>query len=342
MRPVPPAETARGQLPVRRRRVGTAVLAGIALLLSGTSCTPGPTEGPAGASPMRSAAAPGGGTHLVTLPVDGRQRTYRAHVPASVAGRTGVPVVITLHGAGGTGEIMDRQSRMSEEADRGGFIAVFPDGSGRLADRLLTWNAGTCCGYSHSHAVDDVAFVAALIANLVTTSGVDPRRVYVAGFSNGAMMAHRVACELSDRIAAIAVVSGALNTLACRPTRPVAVLIIHGTADTVVPYGGGRPTRPGLPAAADTVTSRSVAEAVASWTGHNRCSPGPVESRDGPVTRTEHRSCAGGTAVELYTVDGGGHAWPGGVRIGEGDPPPSRPDATAVSSAFLRDHIRAD
>ena len=129
---------------------------------------------------------------------------------------------------------------MSAKGEAEGFIAVYPQGSGGIAGKLRTWNAGTCCGYAMQQRIDEIAFVAALLDDLQATVAIDRARVYATGISNGGMMAYEVACALADRIAAIAVVAGEMTALdRCRPSRPVPVLVIHGSADRNLPIDGG-------------------------------------------------------------------------------------------------------
>jgi polyhydroxybutyrate depolymerase len=169
---------------------------------------------------------------------------------------------------------------------------------------------------------------------LVAKYHTDPARVYVTGLSNGAMMSYRLACELADRVTAIAPVAGALNVDDCRPSRPLPVLAIHGTADEAVPYNGGPPTMriPG----AGTWQNQSVSYAVSFWIDQDGCPATPAESRDGAVVRTSYGPCADGLEVTLYTIEGGGHAWPGGVKGRDAaDEPPPTPDASSVIWDFF-------
>lgn len=269
------------------------------------------------------------GTTEHVLTVDGRERHYRAYTPAGGSGRR--PVVVFLHGGGGTGELFARVSKMNSVADEGGFVVVYPDGSGRLGDRLLTWNAGHCCAYAKDQNIDDVAFVGALIDDVTKRLGTGD--VFVTGFSNGAMMTYRLGCELADRIRAVAVVSGAMNLDSCAPARTLPVLIMHGTADTAVPYDGG-PSSSEFPTAG-TWTNRSVRYAVDFWTEHNGCTGTPTTSRDGAVERHTY-ACE--KDVVLYAIDGGGHGWPGGgkARPNAVEPAPPRPDASRVVWKFFQ------
>lgn len=300
-----------------------AVAAGMALVALLAACE----RGRADPVPTPSSGE-GAGTHELTVTVDGRDRHYRAYTPAG--GTAGRPVVILLHGGGGNGELFQRVTHLDRVADSGGFVAVYPDGSGRLGDKLLTWNAGTCCAYARERNVDDVGFVRAIVDDVTARFGTGD--VFVTGFSNGAMMAYRLGCELADRIAGIAVVSGAMNVDTCTPARRLPVLVIHGTADTAVPYDGG-PSGSEFPTAG-TWTNRSVRYAVDFWTKHNGCAPAPEETRDGGIT-TQTYSCA--EPVTVYTIDGGGHGWPGGekARPNAVEEAPPRPDASAVLWEFF-------
>ncbi|MCK9893523.1 PHB depolymerase family esterase [Frankia sp. AgB32] len=246
-----------------------------------------------------------------------------------------------LHGAGGLAAQVEQQTGLSEVADQAGFLAVYPNGGGRLGTALLTWNAGTCCGYAHQTGPDDVAFVAALLDQVARDYAVDSRRIYVTGMSNGGMMAYRLGCELADRIAAIAPVSGALDTVTCAPSQPVPVIAFHGTADQKVRYAGGDSSLAGL-RQGDERADRSVAEAMSFWTRRDGCAATPTRSQQGAVRHDVYGSCASGVAVELYSIEGAGHAWPGGTRPrNEADAPPPAPNASEVMWQFFAAHPRA-
>nr|HET7859210.1 PHB depolymerase family esterase [Caldimonas sp.] len=270
-------------------------------------------------------------------PVVGKQeRSYDVDVPAGAPPQRGWPVVVVFHGGGGNAASVRTQSRMSALGAAEGFVAVYPQGSGGIAGKLRTWNAGTCCGWAMHHEVDETAFVAALLDDLPGVVAVDPRRVYATGISNGGMVAYRVACTLAGRIAAIAAVAGEMTMAAseCRPTRPVPVLVIHGTADRNLPFEGG----PGARALA-VHEVRSVAAAIEFWRANNRCADAPVAARHGAVSRTRYLDCSEGAEVELVAIEGGGHSWPGGDRLARFlDPPSDALDASAEIWRFFARH----
>jgi polyhydroxybutyrate depolymerase len=237
-----------------------------------------------------------------------------------------MPVVFVLHGGGGNAEAIAETSGFSAKADAEKFIVIYPNGTGRLPNRLLTWNSGNCCGYAHENNVDDVSFIRSLIAQVQKELNVDSRRVFVTGFSNGGMMSYRLACELSDTIAAVAPVAGALNYEKCDPVRPVSVVAFHGTADEHVLYEGGEPTRR---VDRNPRVDSSVAEAISFWVNRGRCANSVRKVRRGSVIVDDYTGCIGGTGVRLYTLEGHGHAWPGGLaRAGRADPPTTAVNAT--------------
>ncbi|MFI5953703.1 alpha/beta hydrolase family esterase [Cryptosporangium sp. NPDC051539] len=295
----------------------------LVLLLGASACDR------AVATPAGPASPAVAGTETRTLRVGNLDRSYRVHAPASSAGKTGVPVVIVLHGGGGNGAQVEKQTGFSDLADRKGFIAVYPNGSGRT--KLLTWNAGACCAYARDQGIDDVGFLRALIDRF------DGSPVYVTGFSNGAMLAYVAGCELADRIVAIAPVSGAMDMPSCTPARPLSVYAIHGSADPIVPYAGGTSSsKIANPARAGS--HRSVAYAVKFWTSADRCGAASSTSR-GAITTVRYAGCADGTEVRLDTVAGGKHAWPGGQANRPGaDAPTTELDATESIWSFFATH----
>jgi polyhydroxybutyrate depolymerase len=190
-----------------------------------------------------------------------------------------------------------------------------------------TWNAGACCGYALTHKVDDVGFLRTLIDRLEHDYTVDPKRIFVTGISNGGMMSYRLACELADRIAAIAPVEGAQD-VECRPSGPVSVVIFHGTADLLVPYkGGSTPFQIG-PKRTDT----SVSSTVAFWVKQDGCSTTPKHEETSQLRIDTYSGCKDGTGVALYAIPGGHHMWPG-TRLSHNDVP-----ATDIMWSFFAAH----
>lgn len=263
---------------------------------------PGAPDGSSAACVAPAAGFPPGTTEG-TVTVAGAARTFRVHVPPSYVHGRAAPVVLMLHGGGGSAVQLETQSaKMDPIADREGFITVYPDGVGVVK----TFNAGICCGKAATDNVDDVAFVSALLDQIEAKLCTDLHRVFASGMSNGALMSHRLACELSTRIAAIAPVSGTMGIPTCAPTRPVPVFEVHGSADSNVPYAGGIGCGPSA-----GVVFTSVPDTIEGWRTRNGCSattlPG-FEQGDGKCVA--YQDCE--SPVVLCTIDGGGHSWPGG------------------------------
>lgn len=243
-----------------------------------------------------------------SIEVAGIERTYRAHLPSSVESANGLPVLIVLHGGGGNAKQFERSSGFSGFADEEGFLAVYPDGSSRRLG-LQTWNAYSCCGYAYAAGIDDVGFISVLIDHLVSDEQVDPTRIYVTGFSNGAMMTFRIACELSDKVAAAAPYAGALNTDSCSPATPVPMLIMNGDADENVPVAGGTSPNAGV-ASQDDRVDRPTAHAVDTWVAANGCVGTPMVEDTTVALTNSWTDCSAGSKVEQILIHGWTHKWP--------------------------------
>ena len=246
------------------------------------------------------------------IDVGNAKRSFVVHDPRGKG--TGAPgaLVIALHGGETNAKFMQRFSGLDETSDKYGFSVVYPDGSGRDG-RRLTWNSGDCDSYAKRNNVDDVGFIDALIEYMIERCKVDPKRVYVTGMSNGAMMAYRLGAEIPGRIAAIAAVAGTLDIDASAIETPVPILHFHGTADEYVPYGGGR----GAKSHAKDNHS-SVQATLAGWLRVNGAFATPQEKLipnahlDGTITiKYTYRTAADSENIVLYKIIGGGHTWPG-------------------------------
>jgi polyhydroxybutyrate depolymerase len=241
--------------------------------------------------------------------VGGMDRYYAIHVPTSYDRRRPTPVVLNFHGGGGSPKPQRKTSQMDPVSDRERFIAVYPQGTnkGFKLYPAYTWNAGTCCGWAQENHIDDVAYTAALLDDLSKVLNVNPKRVYATGLSNGAMMCYRLACELSDRIAAIAPVAGPMQMPKCKPSRPISIMHFHGTADRYAPMVGGKGTR-SLPGQHFT----SLDETIRFWLKFLRLEAKPRIVRKGNAIGEYYGPGKGGAEVVLWKIAGGGHNWPGG------------------------------
>lgn len=292
--------------------------------------------------PVLCTAAAGAET---SLEVDGIERRYILDLPAGTAAGPARPLLIGLHGGFGSGASMRRRFGLDRLVAREGLIAVFPDGVERH------WNDGRRGTGHRAHAddIDDVRFIRALVAVLSRRHRVDPRRIYVAGVSNGGMMALRLACDAADIVTAVAAVAASMpedQGSNCRPSQPVAVLLINGTEDPLVPFDGG-----GVGFRGKLGRVWSTPRTVKFWSRHNGCPADPkrralpnLGADDGTrVTVMAHAPCRRGGEVVLYRVTGGGHAWPGVPsrlpqrRVGRNS---NDIDATAKIRQFFRRQSR--
>jgi polyhydroxybutyrate depolymerase len=220
------------------------------------------------------------------------------------------PLLVYLHGLGGSGNEALNNPALRALAERGRMVLVAPDGTLDREGRRF-WNAGPACCNADGKAVNDVARLEALISDWLQRPEIDPTRVYIVGFSNGGFMAHRLACFMDDRLAAVVSLGGAgrAREEACAPVSPISVLEVHGDADPIVRYEGGR-----------VLGNRafdphpSAPETFRDWAERLGCVGPPVVSTadldprlPGAETRIEgHSDCPLG-AIELWTVHGGGH-----------------------------------
>ncbi len=258
------------------------------------------------------------GDHVFQIRYDGLDRRYIVHVPPPV-GTGPLPVMLALHGGGGSAAQFERDNGLNAVADRHAFLAVYPDGTGPLRSTLLTWNAGpTCCGWAEQHHVDDVGFLLAVIDDLARRTPVDRHRVWVTGHSNGAIMAYRFAAEEADVVAAIVPVSGAMSVASFHPSRPVAILDIHSVDDPRALYNGG--WGPPFPGTNSRVLHRPVMAGLAQWAASNGCAPTPDSISTTPgtgrnqgqsVTEFRYRGCRAGGEIVHLRLRGVGHGWPG-------------------------------
>ncbi len=259
-----------------------------------------PPAGPAGSTTP--------GTWTYKFEFGGTERSYVLHVPKSLDATRPVPLLMELHGGGGSGDRIDGLTGFFALADREGFVVAAPSGIGRA------WNDGREEKAGATGGADDVGFLSAVIDRVESQASIDARRVYVTGMSNGAIMSGRLACQLSDRIAAVAQVAGtaAVSVAAsCDPGRPVPILEIHGTADPLVPYGGGTVASM-LGGRGDVV---SVDGWAAAWVARNGDDATPQTTIIGSDTtvRTWHGATPRSDVV-FYRVNGAGHTWPGGSQ----------------------------
>jgi polyhydroxybutyrate depolymerase len=266
------------------------------------------------AAPAQYAAAAPPSDPQQSVSVDGMDRTYLLHVPPQHDPEKPMPLVIVLHGHGGSAGAMVGSTGFDAIADREGFVVAYLQGT-KGSDGKAGWNTGITP--DPGITVNDVKFVRKVAAHLQTKLGVDPKRIYAAGFSNGGFMSHRLAAQASDLLAAVGVVEGTVGTqqdgawLDIAPAKgPIPIAIVHGKKDTTVPYAGGT--------TANGHTFRSVADAVARWVKTNGCTGKPVKKTviAGKVLTADYNTCKAKSEVLLYTLVEGQHQWPNTTNAG--------------------------
>ncbi len=303
----------------------------------------------------------GPGDYDFSLVHDGLTRTYKVYVPSSYDKTKSMPLVIALHGGGGSGRGMIELTHFNDISEPNEFIAVYPDGYIPEGATERSWADGRGVTKADKAGIDDVGFISALIDDLSAKFNIDTRKVYSTGMSNGGMMTQTLGCKLSDKLAAIAPVAGNMAELVaptCSPARPLSVLHIHGTTDIWIPWDGGYVTLRAIRdypllgiKCGDILGTQgrviSTQVSINKWLGINGCLTSPADSTIDPVVdgtsiiKHVYGSCQNNNEVILYEVIEGGHGWPGGLRywpecaIGKTS---QDIDASAVIWEFFKKH----
>jgi len=247
----------------------------------------------------------------LTIEHDNQNRKYLLYIPEGYNKKSEWPLVINLHGRGSTNQIQLAYSNFNAVADEHKFMVAYPQGLIGTVEGITGthWNANFGTG------IDDTGFIDVMLDEIYKNYGLDLSKVYAIGMSMGGFMSYTLACDLSDRVAAIASVTGGMtaNSIAqCVPLRPVPIVQIHGTADEVVPYWGVDSLPPTVP------------DVVNFWVTNNQCSTTDVMEEDLPDTNTDDNStvslrqyntCNQKTNVLFYTINNGGHTWPGAFPV---------------------------
>jgi polyhydroxybutyrate depolymerase len=311
------------------------------LCVCGVACT----------SPSRPTTTPvlgaslGVGDHVIDVVVAGVARTYLLHVPPAVELGAAMPLLVALHGGGGSGQQLHDAVDVDEVADARGYVVAFPDGI------AANWADGRGTTDAEQQGADDVGFITTLLDDVAARVPVDSNAVYITGVSNGGMMTHRMGCALSSRLAAIAPVIASMPT-AIAPsctTTPLPVLMIQGTLDPFIPMDGGDTHHQRFPNVGDGGDVLSAADTRALWRTNNACTAettedlAPVDDNDSTrVQRIIADGCADGGAVEHVIVTDMGHTWPpfAGVALRLTGPTSTQLNATAVVFDFFASHRR--
>lgn len=238
-------------------------------------------------------------TTTVKLTSSGEERSYDLYIPKHYNRSKPASLVISLHGYSSKPSDMIYTTRWNDLADSEGFIAVYP-----LAHGSPTYWRTTGTTYASESAQMDVQFISDIITQLEKTYTIDPARIYVNGMSNGGGMTIVLACHLADRLAAVGSVAGAYSYPSdlCTPSRPIPLIAFHGTTDPTIPYAGGMAFGFNYP---------SVTQFMKNWAAANQCSENGSSLQEGEISSVSYTKCAQNADVVLYTINGGGHTWPG-------------------------------
>lgn len=264
---------------------------------------------------------------------EGIERTYVVHLPPDYNDSIPLPLIIAMHGGFGSAANLENQSQLSAKSDEANIIVVYPEGVKGGALNIRTWNAGWCCGFASSSNVNDVGFINALLDTLITDLAIDTNRIYATGMSNGGFMSYRLACELPNRIAAIAPVAASMSLTECNPTRSVPVISFHSYQDSNVPYDGGQGSGPSR-------HHNSPQDSVlTAWSNLNSCTKGKdTLTSNMDYTLLSWSNCDCNTEILQYITEDGGHSWPGGNKTQIGDPTSTVINANDKMWEFFQQH----
>ena len=268
-----------------------------------------------------------------SITYNGYDRTYLVHLPTGYSGIADLPLIIAMHGGFGNAFNMENQSQLSVKADTENFIVVYPEGIEGGILGITSWNAGWCCGYASNNNIDDVGFINTLLDTLIDQYSIDTTRIYATGMSNGGFMSYRLACELSDRFAAIAPVAASMSMVSCNPVRSVPVIDFHSYLDTHIPYDGGIGSGP------SSHYNPPQDSVLNVWAGTSNC----VNLNDTIVDNNQYTfikwtSCDCASEIHHYITQDGGHSWPGGVQSVTGDPVSSFINANDLMWDFFQQY----
>jgi polyhydroxybutyrate depolymerase len=285
------------------KRSGLLAVVAAALLLGAVASGSGAASAPATGCGGRAQ----GGT--LSLEIAGFRRVVLVHLPSGYTGASKLALVLSMHGSGSTAAQQELFTGLDATSDADNFIVAYPQGlipDGTGYDWNVPGEPLVGGRPVPANAPNDVEFLTKLVGVLEQRYCINPARVYASGFSGGARTASQLACDSSNVFAAVAAVSGLRRPTPCPTGRPVAILAFHGTADPVDPYAGhGQP-----------YWTYSVTQAAAYWAAQDGCStPATTSKPDRTVTLSDYGHCHAGVAVELYTIAGEGHEWPGGPRL---------------------------
>ena len=274
---------------MKKHKIYQIIVLTFSIFLSSASCAQT-------AAIPTATAVPSSSERKVTI--DDLERSYLLYIPPGLDSQQPVPVVFAFHGYGEKARGMQRDSGLNDVADLANYLVVYPKGV------FNSWNIGDeLPGYAVEHKIDESAYVREMLSDLSTIVNIDPKQIYAVGFSQGGQLAYRLACDMSDTLAAIASVSGGMEYNACQPSQAVSILHVHGLVDSTAPVSGGGIYQPS-----------PVENGIDAWVQFDDCmGSAQVETQNEGIrliTHTAYASCQANTAVELYIIENGTHDWP--------------------------------
>ncbi|WP_420629485.1 alpha/beta hydrolase family esterase [Candidatus Leptofilum sp.] len=261
------------------------------------------------------------GLQTEVLEIDGVERTYHIYFPSDFNETEAAPLVLALHGGGGAGATFNQGTANTfiPAAESRGMVAVFPEG---VDNQWCDGRTEHLAEDRNCTEIDDLAFLEAVIDQMIAEHGIDPARVYATGISNGGFMSVRLALELTNKLAAVAPVTAQLSVALAEqePSQPISIMLVNGTADPLVPFDGGDVKIVKFGRSRGEILSTE--ETVARFRGFNNCvgsaevvNLSDSDPDDGTAVQIEsYTNCIDNTEVVLVQVEGGGHTWPGGQQ----------------------------
>ncbi|MDT3695540.1 MAG: PHB depolymerase family esterase [Ignavibacterium sp.] len=266
-----------------------------------------------------------------TLMLYGRNRFYKIHLPTGYSFQKYYPLVFVFHGGLGNPDIIAKQTKFSEKADKEGFIVVYPYGTGSFNKKLLTWNTWDCCGYADKNDINDVDFIDAVLKRIKSEYLIDEKKIFATGLSNGGMMCYLLACELSEHFAAIAPVAASMfDTVSCNPETEISIIAFNSINDENIPYNG---------VSEEDTSARMktlpVEKVIDMWAKNFNCVH--IRTSDSSLFQKVNYINEKGVEITLFKMFSGGHSWPGGEKIRKfADNPVKNVSATDIIWEFFK------
>jgi polyhydroxybutyrate depolymerase len=261
----------------------------------------------------------------------GRNRFYKIHLPTGYSFQKYYPLVFVFHGGLGNPDIIAKQTKFSEKADKEGFIVVYPYGTGSFNKKLLTWNTWDCCGYADKNDINDVDFIDAVLKRIKSEYLIDEKKIFATGLSNGGMMCYLLACELSEHFAAIAPVAASMfDTVSCNPETEISIIAFNSINDENIPYNG---------VSEEDTSARMktlpVEKVIDMWAKNFNCVH--IRTSDSSLFQKVNYINEKGVEITLFKMFSGGHSWPGGEKIRKfADNPVKNVSATDIIWEFFK------